>query len=197
MLEPCGSSRVSRFSHSTASFPGGDILICGGFGMNSRGSHSRLSSVLLFNRTEDKLTALHHNLDSSSSETMLERLSATLVPLHDSINTVVLIGGRRSPNQAFKETLLLEYDSASVKCRIVSVHQAAARWRHVSTWVPTDLDSQGAILVHGGRTADQASHIVISSDLCYLVITHNKDNMPKGIIPKPRISSLFRQQRLQ
>ncbi len=161
-LHRVGAVQVARFSHSVAAFPDG-VLICGGFGKNATGTHCRLSSVQLFNPGEnsDNVVDLQCQYDSSIpvKNALVERLSATLVPLRDgSRRRAVWIGGRRSPRQPVKETLLLEHDAEStLHCKLVSTHEAAARWRHVAVPVPTDSFPHGAIFVHGGKNADQVS----------------------------------------
>lgn len=46
---PCG-----RYSHASVLLPGGEVLVCGGFGEGGKGKpHSRLSSVLVITEVED------------------------------------------------------------------------------------------------------------------------------------------------
>ncbi|CAG0917943.1 unnamed protein product [Notodromas monacha] len=139
---------LSRFSHCAAQVRE-KVFFFGGFGLGPGDRHSRLDSFGILNTETFRVEPCN----VIWKDPKVARLSARMVavPLEQSL---IIIGGRRSPSQLFPEVLRLRWENNETICEVVSVNPLAERWRHVACWIFLSDAVQG-IFVHGGKNSDQ------------------------------------------
>ena len=152
LLPPSGL--LTRHSHASCYNPDTkSVLVFGGYGGESGGTHGRVSSLV-----EMILSFEENNIDykstpvTSTGESPGSLMHCTLSPLPD--GGVVLVGGRRSPKAPNINTHLLSLVCASGEKQYVwsrvSVGELTpeGRWRHSANTVV--CESGVTVLVHGG-----------------------------------------------
>ena len=146
-----GDASLSRYGHASVMLNDDTVLMIGGYGSDHGGKHSRLNSCLAVCHSSNgqwRTSSLTVTIDNFPA---MMHLTAT----NTSTGSVIIFGGRQSPNNVSNTCYQLNSNGARNKWRLQVVNTKGCppqpRYKHsaVSTLV---MDGSEVIVIFGGRS---------------------------------------------